>query len=302
MLPGQPLKKDEIRSLLQSFPTPPKPGTTATRWAHLTGLVDAQGLTAEGQIVLAKDPFLESTVTDWLFHFNLSESDRIWHHFIHDFLPQHPSFIFDDVWKECDRAFSDVPVEQAKKVVQVILKSYQGAIAKSNFIVKAGKQYSRETPAISNPFTTGYLLAKYWEKRKPEQPAILVSNLLLPEFGFIHILGLSPEQLKEQFDQLAQCEIVEKRSARPHTLEKKPFRVAETDEIYQIFPGWNDPLKLLEQAFDHDIATPNRPLTQSLAEILDDEDDSLDISSLFEWTSGLSIFEGGSKMITNLAS
>lgn len=52
--------------------------TTFKAWAVRSGLIDKKTghLTPQGQIVLAYDPQLQSSVTDWLMHFYLSFGDN----------------------------------------------------------------------------------------------------------------------------------------------------------------------------------------------------------------------------------
>jgi ABC-type antimicrobial peptide transport system ATPase subunit len=58
----------------------------------------------------------------------------------------------------------------------------------------------------------------------------------------------------------------------------------------------------LEKAYESDIATPNRPLIQSLGAILDDDDDVPDFSQFLEWASRLTALDGGSNTIVKLVS
>lgn len=45
-------------------------------WAIRSGLVRNNHLTPEGKIILAKDPYLQSPITDWYMHFYLSFGDN----------------------------------------------------------------------------------------------------------------------------------------------------------------------------------------------------------------------------------
>lgn len=72
-------------------------------WLHRTGITDLGlplKLTPLGKIVYENDPKLDSLVTQWFLHWELTtdqERAETWHVFYYDFLPQHDNFSRDDL-------------------------------------------------------------------------------------------------------------------------------------------------------------------------------------------------------------
>jgi len=304
-----PLHKEALRHLLTPSPTAKTPSAAALRqakqWAIAANLINDQGLTAEGKLVATKDPYLEATVTDWLIHLHLSFSDRsLWQSFVFEFLPEHSEFTQDELLNYFTNLFSSEPSDSLRKVTQSILKTYTDseAIAKSQFLTYTRKMYSIGNPDLSNPYTTGYLLAKIWQRDFKAQPAVLVDDILNAKMGLANLLGITKDQLRQQLDVLARYDVIEQRSAKPHLSDTKPPMKAEVESSYQVFRCWETPDELLERAYENDRATPNRPLIQALGSILDDDEDMPDFSSFLEWATGFISLDGGSNTIARLAS
>lgn len=307
--PHTPLKKAALRHLLAPSPTAKPPSAAALRnarqWARAAKLLDEQGLTTEGKLVATKDPYLEATVTDWLIHFHLSSGDRsLWQSFVFEFLPEHSEFTQDELLNYFTNIFSSESSDSLRKVTQSILKTYTDseAIAKSQFLTHTQKNYSIGNPDLSNPYTTGYLLAKIWERDFKARSAVLVDDILNAEMGLASILGIQKDQLRQQLDVLARYDVIEQRSAKPHLSDTKPPIKEEGESSYQVYRCWETPDELLEKAYENDRATPNQPLIQSLSSILDDDEDAPDFSSFLEWATGFISLDGGSNTITRLAS
>jgi hypothetical protein len=89
---------------------------------------------------------------------------------------------------------------------------------------------------------------------------------------------------------------------KPHLAGTKPQIKEDNEFSYQVYRCWEMATEILEKAYENDITTPNRPLTQSLEAILDNEEDVPDFSQFLEWASGLVSLEGGSNTIVRLAS
>jgi hypothetical protein len=274
-------------------------------WAIAANLLDERGLTPEGQRVVTKDPYLEATVTDWLIHFHLSSGERgLWKYIVYEFLPQHPSFTQDDLLNSCTEIFTGISRDKLKKSIRLVLQAYteSQAIAKNRFLTQQKKLYSTGNSDLSNPYTVGYILAKLWEHHFKTRTSVLVDEILAEEFGLAPVLGISEEALRQQLETLASNEIIEQRSAKPHLSGTKPRSKNEHESSYQVYRCWDSPIELLEKAYENDIATPNRPLIQSLGDILDDDDNIPDFSQFLEWVSRLTALDGGSNTIAKLAS
>lgn len=312
VLPTSPLNQDDLRSLLQAMAANTTPSLSdralqgAKQWAIAAHWMNQQGLTAEGRLVATKDPYLETTVTAWLlhFHFSTESESALWRDFVFEFLPEHKTFTQNELINHCLESFPDESPVKLKKQINTILKAYtdSGTPAKSKFLTQINKTYSIGNSEISNPYTIGYLLAKVWERDYKAQTIVLVNQIIDTKMGLTNILGISEEQVRQQLDILAKLEIVEQRSAKPHLAGTKT-QARQSDELsYQVHRNWESALDLLEKAYENDIATPNRPLVQSLAEILDDDTESPDFLRFLEWASNLAVLEGGSNIMIKLVS
>jgi Protein of unknown function (DUF4007) len=320
-LPTRALNKAELRSLLLAIVQAPVGTPLATltgqigltpaavrnaqQWAQATGLLDERGLTPEGELVAKKDPYLESTVTDWLMHVNLSWSDRsLWAYFIHEFSPKHSTFTQDELLSLCREIFNLEQPDKLLKTVRLILKTYTEpqALAKSKFLTQEKKLYLTGSPDLSNPHTTGYLLAQIWERDFKLQSTVWVDQIIDSKVGLISVLGIDIDKLRQQLDILAQHKIIEQRSIKPHIVGMNPQPKQEGTVTHQVYRCWNTATELLEQAYDNDAITPNKPLTQSLEAILDDDDNIPDLSQFLEWASELVALDGGANKMISLAS
>ena len=317
----RPLDKADLRSLLLAIAQAPlgtplvslteQTGLTkaafrnAIEWAQATYLLDERGLTPEGKLVVTKDPYLETTVTDWLMHFHLSLGDRsLWRYFVYEFLPEHLTFTQDELLSCCVEAFAIESPEQLKKSVRLLLKTYTEpqAIAKSKFLTHEKKLYLTGHSNLSNVYIIGYFLAKRWQYKFESQLTLLIDQITSTEMGLVSILGINQEHLGQQLDVLANHKIIEQRSTKLHLSNSKSQPKEEGELSYQIYRYWETAAELLEQAYEKDIETPNRPLMQSLANVLDDNDGIPDLSQFLEWASGLVALEGGSNTMIKLAS
>jgi hypothetical protein len=276
----------------------------AKQWAIASNLIDNRGLTAEGIIVITKDPYVETTVTDWLIHFHLSSIELSFYQYIvYEFLPEYSTFTQDRLLSRASERFSLSSPDKLAQNIRSLLKTYTDSqgIAKNQFLNKECKLYSIGNPDLSNFYITGYLLAKIWERDFENSPTVLVDRIIEAPQGLGKLLGIDEERLRQQLDILASHEIIEQRSIKPYIAGTKPPKKQPDERSYQVYRCWNNASELLEQAYDNDIATPNRSLSQSLAAILDD-DDIPDFSKLFIWAIGLVVIKGGLNEIIRLAS
>lgn len=307
VFPSSALSKSNLRLLLAQLEQADRADLksaklqAAKQWAMMAGLVNERGLTTEGRLVITKDPYLETTVTDWLIHFYLSNSNQsLWNYFVYQFLPDHSEFVQVDLIEDVTKSFVLESPQKLQKAIQALLKTYVDpqSIANLHFLTQDQKSYSTGNSDLSNVYTTGYLLAKVWEQEFSARTAILVDELLDLQRSFQSLLGINREQLRQQLGILAKCEIVERRSAKPSLAGTKPETVEDQASSYQIYRCWNSAEELLEKAYESDKATPNRPLIQ----VLDDTDEVPDFSQFLEWSSELLSLASGSNRMTNLAS
>jgi hypothetical protein len=218
-------------------------------WAIRAALIEDNNLSKEGKIVFKSDPYLESITTDWLMHFYLSFGDKglqaipdnpsewgAWTYFIYTFLPEHKIFTFEEFLE-----YSDLVFEQEKRIIspriRYILKAYTEphALAGCKFLTQDKNTYQSRNPRLPNPYLIGYFLAKLWERDFSKDGSVLTQSILNQKMGLGAVLGVSPQALQEQLNALEAYGIIEQRREVP------PF---------QIIPRWDDPLSLLQKAYD----------------------------------------------------
>lgn len=293
------LCKDDLRLLLaeknqptlQASKLSPLNHQKAVEWATEARLLDEQGLTPEGRLIVVKDPYLETAVTDWLIHLNLSQGNSLWRYFVHEFLFENPTFYRDELLIACQKKFA-LDLTTLEKQVDVILGSYlnQNSIEKTRFISKVEGLYSIGQSDLSNPYTVGYLLAKVWETEFGTQSTVLINQILEAHIKISSILGTSYEQLDKQIEFLEMAEIVELYSMSSRSSPIKQRRRKDKTSVYQVYRCWNESIELLVKAYDNDMETPNKPLIQVLEDFLDN--DVPDFSQFLEWATQLTVLDG----------
>ena len=266
-----PLKKEEISKILRAAAE--KKGLNDTlqnlmdrtslgnakvgrikSWAIRAGLVKNNILTPEGEIVWRRDPDLESNITDWLMHFYLSLGDQGlceppdnpvdlggWTYFIYIFLPEHSRFTRDELLYHTSLVF-----EEENKIIAGRMKYILGAYTQSQALAsckfltqeKGEKdQYVAGQTRLPNPYLVGYFLAKLLERDFKGSGSVLTESMMNQKMGLAPVLGMKAEALQEQLNTLEAYGIIEQRRTVP------PF---------QVIPRWDEPLALLEKAYDRD--------------------------------------------------
>lgn len=221
-------------------------------WAIRSGLVKNNRLSPEGEVVWRLDRYLESVVTDWLMHFYLSFGDKGlaeppkdpadwggWSYFIYTFLPEYSTFTSNDLLHYSALIFNEETPKNLTKNFKIVLRAYteSQALASCKFITLEEDQFCAGKPRLPNPYLVGYFLAKLWERDFQGEGSVLTESILSHKMGLAPVLGLKAEALQEQLNTLEAYGIIEQRRAVP------PF---------QVIPRWNEPLALLEKAYDID--------------------------------------------------
>ncbi len=275
--------------------------SSARQWAILSNLLNLQGLTDIGQLALEKDPYFEATVTAWVIHFFSSlngnglqpkpEKPSNWGFptfVIYDFLSSKSFFTQEELVQSALQLLEDNGLEAD---VKVWLKTYiqKDGIKNCQFLTHSGNSYTAGNPNLQNSYTVSYLLANIWQRDFGGQHLLLVNDLIDSQMGLSEVLGIQEPQLREQLDRLAELEVIEQRSAKPHKMGTQPERRQPQETSYIVVRCWESPLELLAKAYEQDPAIPNRPLIQSLEGIFDDDDDGElpFLSSVQTWLSNL---------------
>jgi Protein of unknown function (DUF4007) len=221
-------------------------------WATRSGLVSGNFLSPEGKLILGKDPYLESPITNWFMHFYLSLGDKGlqtptetpadwggWPYFVYTFLPSYRTFTSDDLVHTSALVFEQETTKSLTKNFKFALRAYteEQALANCKFLIQEGDQYIAGHPHLPNPYLVGYLLAKLWERDFQDAKSALTESILTHPMGLAPVLGISAAATQEQLNALEAHGIIEQRRAVP------PF---------QIIPRWDTPLSLLEKAYDSD--------------------------------------------------
>ena len=219
-------------------------------WAIRAGLITDNHLSPEGAIILEKDPYLESPLTDWFMHFYLSFADKGlttppdnpadwggWTWFIYNFLPEHLSFTQDELVGYASTIFSEETTRKLTKNLKILLRAYTEtyALAGCRYLYAQDDEYVSGQGRQPNEYLTGYFLAKIWERDYLGQTSVLTEAILSHKLSLAAALGIAPSSLQERFNALEVLGIIDQRREVP------PF---------QILPRWDSPLELLEQAYD----------------------------------------------------
>ncbi|OUC12872.1 MAG: hypothetical protein B0A82_20160 [Alkalinema sp. CACIAM 70d] len=221
-------------------------------WASRAGLVESGYLSAEGSIVYNKDPYLESPLTSWLMHFYLSFGDKGlqtppenpadwggWPYFVYTFLPEYRVFTASDLIHTSALVF-DQETPKGLENFKYIWRAYteEQALSNCKFLTQEGDDFIAGHPDLPNSYLIGYFLAKLWQRDFQDEKSVLTDSILNHPMGLAPALGINAEQLQEQLNLLEAHNIIEQRRAVP------PF---------QIIARWDDPLTLLEKAYDSNL-------------------------------------------------
>jgi hypothetical protein len=218
-------------------------------WAIRAGLVSGDRLTPEGELIISKDPYLQSPITDWYMHFYLSLGDNGlapppetpadwggWTWFVYSFLPEYFTFNTSNLFYEAGKVFPD-DTKKLEKNFRYILRAYTEpeALESCQFLQKLDdNKYVAGEAQLPNPYLVGYFLAKLWQRDFGDTTSIVTDDILNHKLGLAPILGLEPTTLQEQLDKLEIFGLTEQRRTVP------PFQTVRR---------WDSPLALLEQAY-----------------------------------------------------
>ena len=255
--------KDSKKNLMAKTGLGNKKVSPVKTWSIRSGLVDRETgkLTPQGAIARKHDPYLQSPVTDWLMHFQLSlseeglkEKDKPqtpderaipanfggWQWFIFTFLPNHQNFSRNTL----DHAANQIYETDNKKAKSIsddllkVLKAYtdkKDTLAQISFLKSSAKdQYIAGEATLPPDELIAYFLAKICERDFQSLSQINSDRLLQHPYGLAPILGISTDKVQDLLDHLSGKGIIEQYKTVP------PF---------QIIPRWNEPLDLLEKAY-----------------------------------------------------
>ena len=241
---------DSLENLMQRTGLGNKKVTPMISWATRAGLICKKHLTPEGEVIWKRDNCLESNLTDWLMHFYLSFGDRGlktpptdptewggWSYFVYKFLPQHKIFTNEDLQHYSAIEFDQEKPKSLLKNFKILLRAYTEyyALTSCKFITIEEDKYVSGYPRLPNIYLIGYFLAKLWERDFKDEGSVLTESILNQTMGLAPLLGVNGEILQEQLNALEAYGIIEQRRTVP------PF---------QVIPRWDNPLELLEKAYD----------------------------------------------------
>jgi hypothetical protein len=128
-------------------------------WLYRVGMTELglpMKLTAMGAVVYENDPKLQSLVTHWFMHWELTTDPQraeTWHFFYHTFLPKHKSFTKEDLQGTLMMYLSKQHSEQhfglnstmLPGITRIILECYtlQESLGSLHIISKEGNQFTR---------------------------------------------------------------------------------------------------------------------------------------------------------------
>jgi hypothetical protein len=224
-------------------------------WAIRCGLVDGNHLTPEGKIILAKDPYLQSPITDWYMHFHLSFGDNGlatppetpadwggWTWFVYEFLPQYSSFTLSQIVQNSASIFTQETEKRLTENFRILLRTYilppnrseLSPLRSTQFLSLTDDQFSTGQSNLPNPYLIGYFLAQLWQRDFGPATSILSTDIFHQPLGLAALLSISAEKLQTCLNQLETHAIIEQR---------------RTVSPAQIIRRWEDPLTLLSKAY-----------------------------------------------------
>lgn len=241
---------DSLKNLMERTGLGNKKVGPMKSWAVRSGLVSKSKLSLEADKVVANDPYLRSSVTDWFMHFYLSFSDKGlasapespeewggWTWFVYSFLPEQFAFSTDNLIYEAAQVFEDETNKKLEKNFRYVLRAYteSEALESCQFIqsVTPGKYIAGEA-SLPNPYLICYFLAKLWQRDYGNTTSVVTDEVLNHKMGLAPVLGLEPAALQKLLDKLETFGLIEQRRTVP------PF---------QIVRRWDDPLALLDKAY-----------------------------------------------------
>ena len=204
-------------------------------WATRSGLIHKNRLSLEAARVLANDPYLKSSATNWLMHFYLSFGDRGlttppetpaewggWTWFVYSFLPEQFTFRTEDLTYEAGQVFEDETSKKLEKNFRYVLRAYteSEALESCEFIqsITTGKYVAGEA-SLPNPYLICYFLAKLWQRDYGNTTSVVTDEVLNHKMGLAPVLGLEAAALQKQLDKLETFGLIEQRRTVP------PFQI-----------------------------------------------------------------------------
>ncbi|MBW4641840.1 MAG: DUF4007 family protein [Goleter apudmare HA4340-LM2] len=231
--------------------------TPMKSWAVRAGLVSKNYLTTEAKVVLDKDPYLQSPITDWLIHFYLSFGDKGltkppndpadwggWSYFVHSFLLECRSFTLNDLVQRSAAIFNQETEERLTENFKIVLKAYvlppnkkeESPLKACQFITLEEDKFTTENAALPNAYLIAYFLTKLWERDFGNTTSVLTTDIIEQKMGLAPILSVEKEALQEHLNQLETLALIEQR---------------RTVSPSQVIRRWHDPITLLEKAYGY---------------------------------------------------
>jgi hypothetical protein len=243
---------DSLDSLMQRTGLGNKKVTPIISWGTRAGLIKEKRLTPEGEIIWQQDNCLKSSITEWLMHFYLSFGDKGlqsppddpaewggWSYLIYTFLSQHNTFTIDDLQHYSALVFDQENPKNIAKNFKIVLRAYNEpqALASCKFLTQEEDRFFTGYSRLPNLYLIGYFLTKLWERDFKSEGSILTESIFNQKMGLLAVLGIKAETLQEQLNALEAYGIIEQRRTVP------PF---------QVIQRWDNPLLLLEKAYDRE--------------------------------------------------
>lgn len=231
--------------------------TPMKSWAVRAGLVSKNYLTTEAKVILDKDPYLQSPITDWLIHFYLSFGDKGltkppnepadwggWPYFVHSFLLEYRSFTLNGLVQHSAAFFDQETEERLTENFKIVLKAYvlppnkkeESPLKACKFITLEEDKLTTGNAVLPNPYLIAYFLAKLWQRDFGNSTSVLTADILEQKMGLAPILGVEKEALQEHLNQLETLALIEQR---------------RTVSPSQIIRRWHEPIMLLEKAYGY---------------------------------------------------
>jgi hypothetical protein len=160
-----------------------------------------------------------------------------WSYFVFKFLPEHPTFTLDDLLQASASVFARATPTILRDNFRIVLRAYteRNALWSCRFVQNSGSsQFDSGNAQLPNLELISYFLARLWQRDFASYDRVTMNQLLEQPMGLVPILGIDSTRLLELVDQLNSRELVQQTGAGWDA---------------QIHPGWQDPISLLEKAY-----------------------------------------------------
>jgi|GEM_PF-1549010 len=193
-----------------------------------------------GRVVFEHDPRLKLSVSQWVMHYSLCQTENealVWSFFVHDFLPKFSEFDPSTLKRELELHFPDLSEDNIKDYRRILISCYVdgNGLPKLRLIESWEKdKYLRGSVNYPNAYLAAYLLADIWEAKHPDR-SMVQPSVLLERGHLTSTLNLTRDDLQTSLNEMSAIgAITQMREAPP----------------FQVVRKWTNKFDLLRHAYE----------------------------------------------------